>query len=67
MNYWMWSVHPPGNDPLDDIEFVGTKQVEDIRLARTTEEGGVAWSRRKVRATVLHHWSLENVPFDRQS
>src|SRR5918998_6920207 len=49
IDYWMWSIHPPAADPLDDVEFVNAKQVEDIRLNRTIEQDGVAWSRRKVR------------------
>lgn len=67
IDYWMWSIHPPGTDPLDGVEFVNAKQVEDIRLNRTIEQDGVAWSRRKVRARVLHNWNLVNFPFDRQT
>ena len=66
VDYWLWSVHPPGTDPLEDVEFVNAKQV-DIRLDRTAERSGVSWSRQKVRATVLQDWDLSNFPFDRQA
>ena len=65
-DYWLWSVHPPGANPLDDVEFVNAKQV-DTRLGRTARRRNVSWSRQKVRATVLHNWDLSNFPFDRQT
>ncbi len=64
-DYWVWSVHPPELDPLEDVEFVDAKQIES-RLDKTSERGNVLWSRSKVRATVLHDWDLRNFPFDRQ-
>ena len=65
-DFWIWSVHPPKVDPLDDLEFVNAKQVE-MRLDRTSERGARSWSRQKVRATMLHDWDLNNFPFDRQA
>lgn len=66
VDYWLWSVHPPGDDPLGHVEFVNAKQV-DIRLDRTVERSEGYWSRQKVRAIVLHDWDLGNFPFDRQA
>ena len=65
VDYWVWSIHPPGDDPLRSIEFVNAKQVE-IRLDSTSARSEGSWSRQKVRATVLHDWDLSNFPFDRQ-
>jgi hypothetical protein len=66
IDFWVWSVHPPGNDPLESLEFVNAKQIE-TRLLRTTERGTREWSRLKARATVLHNWDLSDFPFDRQT
>ena len=38
IDLWVWSVHPPGDNPLDSLEFVNAKQIE-TRLDRTTERG----------------------------
>lgn len=65
VDFWVWSTHPRGEDPLGDMEFVNAKQV-DVRLEQTARRGGGSWSRRKVRTTVLHEWDLSNYPFDRQ-
>src|SRR5215210_1040219 len=65
IDFWVWSVHPPGDNPLDSLEFVNAKQIE-TRLDRTTERGDREWSRLKARATVLHNWDLTDFPFDRQ-
>jgi hypothetical protein len=66
IDFWVWSVHPPGDDPLDSLEFVNAKQIE-TRLERTTKRGDREWSRLKARATVLHDWDLTDFPFDRQT
>src|SRR5829696_5878699 len=65
IDFWVWSVHPPGDNPLADLEFVNAKQIE-TRLERTTGRGDREWSRLKARATVLHDWDLRDFPFDRQ-
>ena len=64
VDYWPWSVHPPGNDPLNRVEFVNARQV-DVRLNQNFERQGEIWSRQKVRATVLQDWDLSNFPVDR--
>jgi hypothetical protein len=61
IDFWVWSVHPPGDDPLESLEFVNAKQIE-TRLKRTTKRGDRAWSRLKARATVLHDWDVRNFP-----
>jgi hypothetical protein len=66
IDFWVWSVHPPGDDPLESLEFVNAKQIE-TRLERTTKRGDREWSRLKARATVLHNWDVRNFPFDRQT
>jgi hypothetical protein len=66
IDFWVWSVHPPEDDPLDNLEFVNAKQIE-TRLQRTTKRGEREWSRLKARATVLHDCDLTNFPFDRQA
>lgn len=66
IDFWVWSVHPPGDDPLDSLEFVNAKQIE-TRLERTSRRGDREWSRLKARATVLHDWDLTDFPFDRQT
>jgi hypothetical protein len=66
IDFWVWSVHPPGDDPLESLEFVNAKQIE-TRLKRTTKRGDRAWSGLKARATVLHDWDVRNFPFDRQT
>ena len=66
IDFWVWSVHLPGDDPLDSLEFVNAKQIE-TRLERTTERGDREWSRLKARATVLHDWDVRDFPFDRQN
>jgi hypothetical protein len=66
IDFWVWSVHPPGDNPLDSLEFVNAKQIE-TRLERTTERGDREWSRLKARATVLHDWDVTDFPFDRQN
>ncbi len=65
-DFWLWSVHPPGTEPLGGMEFVNAKEV-DIRLDQTSGRSEGAWSREKVRATVLHDWNLSDFPFDRQA
>src|ERR671921_66983 len=42
IDFWVWSVHPPGDNPLDSLEFVNTKQIE-TRLDLTTERGDREW------------------------
>ncbi len=27
IDFWVWSVHPPGENPLDSLEFVNAKQL----------------------------------------
>ena len=66
IDFWVWSVYPPGDNHLESLEFVNAKQIE-TRLERTTERGDREWSRLKARATVLHDWDLRNFPFDRQT
>jgi hypothetical protein len=66
IDFWVWSVHPPGDNPLKSLEFVNAKQIE-TRLERTTTRGDREWSRFKARATVLHDWDVRNFPFDRQA
>jgi hypothetical protein len=66
IDFWVWSVHRPGNDPLDSLEFVNAKQIE-TRLERTTKRGDREWPRLKARATVLHDWDVTDFPFDRQT
>jgi hypothetical protein len=66
IDFWVWSVHPPGDDPLESLEFVNAKQIE-TRLQRTTGRGDRGWSRLKARATVLHDWDVTDFPFDRQN
>jgi hypothetical protein len=66
IDFWVWSVHPQGDDPLDSLEFVNAKRIE-TRLERTTERGDREWSRLKARATVLHDWDVTDFPFDRQN
>jgi len=65
IDFWVWSVHPPGDNPLDSLEFVNAKQIE-TRLDLTTGRGDQEWSRVKARATVLHDWDLTGFPLDRQ-
>ena len=65
-DFWLWSVHPPGTDPLGGMEFVNAKEV-DIRLDRASGRSEGDWSREKARATVLHDWNLSDFPFDRQA
>ena len=66
VDFWVWSVHPPGHNPLKSLEFVNAKHIE-TRLERTTRRGDREWSRFKARATVLHDWDLTDFPFDRQT
>jgi hypothetical protein len=66
IDFWVWSVHPQGDDPLDRLEFVNAKQIE-TRLERTTKRGDREWSRLKARASVLHDWDVTDFPFDRQN
>jgi hypothetical protein len=66
IDFWVWSVHPQGDNPLDNLEFVNAKQIES-RLERTNERGDREWSRLKARATVLHDWDVRDFPFDRQN
>jgi len=65
IDFWVWSVHPPGDNPLESLEFVNAKQIE-TRLERTSRRGDREWSRLKARASVLHDWDLTDFPFDRQ-
>src|SRR5215210_335146 len=66
IDFWVWSVHPPGDNPLESLEFTNSKQIE-TRLERTTKRGDREWSSLKARATVLHDWDLTDFPFDRQT
>jgi hypothetical protein len=66
IDFWVWSAHPPGDKPLQSLEFVNAKQIE-TRLERTTKRGDREWSRLKARATALHGWDVRNFPFDRQT
>ena len=66
IDFWVWSVHPPGDNPLESLEFVNAKQIE-TRLERTARRGDREWSRFKARAIVLHDWDLTDFPFDRQT
>ena len=66
IDFWVWSIHPLGDDPLESLEFVNAKQIE-TRLERTTKRGDREWSRLKASATALHDWDVRNFPFDRQT
>jgi hypothetical protein len=44
IDFWVWSVHPPWDNPLESLEFVNAKQIE-TRLERTTKRGEREWSR----------------------
>ena len=66
IDFWVWSVHPSGDNPLRSMEFVNAKQIE-TRLEGTAERGDREWSRLKARATVLHDWDVTDFPFDRQT
>lgn len=66
VDFWVWSLHPPGDDPLNRIEFVNAEQIE-TRLEETTGQDDREWSRFKARAIVLHDWDVGNFPFDRQT
>jgi hypothetical protein len=65
VDYWVWSVHPPGVDPLETLEFYNAGEVEP-NLILTLKRGDRILSQRKIRAVVHHHWDLTNYPFDRQ-
>ncbi|MGH3144313.1 MAG: hypothetical protein ACRDTR_00755 [Rubrobacter sp.] len=52
IDFWVWSIHPPGENPLENMEFVNAKQLE-TRLDKTARRGDREWSRLKARATVL--------------
>ena len=65
-DFWLWSVYPRGDNPLENIEFVNAEQLE-TRLGETTRRDDREWSRLKARATVLHDWDVSNFPFDRQT
>lgn len=66
IDFWVWSVHPSGDNPLENVEFVNAKQLE-TRLDETARRGDREWSRLKARATVLHNWDVSNFPFDQQT
>jgi hypothetical protein len=66
IDFWVWSVHPQGDNPLENLEFVNAEQIE-TRLERTTRRGDREWSRLKARATVLHDWNVTDFPFDHQT
>ena len=36
IDFWVWSVHPPGDDPLESLEYMNAKQIE-TRLEGTTK------------------------------
>lgn len=65
MDYWVWSVHPPGLDPLENLEFFNAEEAEtDLNLSE--ERGNEVWSQRKISAVTRHDWDLSNFPFDKQ-
>jgi hypothetical protein len=49
VDYWIWSVHPPETDPLDDVEFVNAKQVDSASIGRAGEARGYGRGRRSGR------------------
>jgi hypothetical protein len=64
-DYWIWSVHPPGPNPLESIEFLNAKEVE-TDFDYSEERGDELWSQRKVSTVTRHDWDLADFPFDRQ-
>lgn len=65
VDYWVWSIHPPTLDPLENLELYNAKEA-DADLDLKEERGDQEWSQRKVSAVVHHDWDLSNFPFDRQ-
>ena len=65
VDYWVWSVHSPGLNPLQPLEFHNAEEA-DTDLDLTEERGDQEWSQRKISAVVRHDWDLSNFPFDRQ-
>jgi hypothetical protein len=65
VDYWVWSVHPPGSDPLENLEYYNSKEA-DVGLNLSEERGDMIWSQRKISAVVRHNWDLSDFPFDRQ-
>jgi hypothetical protein len=65
VDYWVWSVHPPRINPLDNLEFYNAQKA-DTHLDLTEERGDRSLSQRKINAVVRHDWDLSNFPFDRQ-
>ncbi len=65
VDYWVWSVHPPELDPLENLELYNAEEA-DAELDLKAERGDQEWSQRKVSAVVRHDWDLSNFPFDRQ-
>lgn len=64
-DYWVWSVHPSGANPLENLELYNAKEA-DADLDLKEERGDREWSQRKISAVVHHDWDLSNFPFDRQ-
>jgi hypothetical protein len=65
VDYWLWSVHSPEFNPLENLEFYNADKADTL-LNLTEERGGRSWSQRKIDAVVRHNWDLTNFPFDRQ-
>lgn len=65
VDYWMWSLHPPGDNPLESVEFFNAVET-DSNLRVNQERGDQVWSMSKVTSTVRHNWDTSNYPFDHQ-
>jgi len=63
-DFWVWFNHRiPNADMIKSAEFKNAKEYSRI-VEDTETKNGIVWSAEKVKAKLLHEWSISNFPFD---
>jgi len=66
-DFWMWIIYK--NDSLhfeNDIEIPNSKSV-DLSHYTYEKKGDINWVTQKCKAQIIHEWSVDKFPFDKQT
>ncbi len=64
--FWAWSIYKnPKYNFKDNQEISNSKTVATSNYLLEKKDN-VLWEQKKYTATILHHWQIDNFPFDKQ-
>ena len=66
-DFWLWF-----NYKNDSLNLLETREIANARSVESSipdseKKGDMNWATEKIRANLMHHWQLENFPFDKQT